>query len=79
MAGGLPGSGSSSPAAAAASGSSGGSSKPGKAELEARVAYLQEAAKNYDDPGACEACYSFCKMNVLCACAGYEWVRLACS
>lgn len=39
--------------AAATGGSTGGSSKagPGKAELEARVAYLQEAAKNYDDPG----------------------------
>jgi Tfp pilus assembly protein PilV len=55
VAGALPGSGSSSPAsAAAAGGSSGGSSKPGKAELEARVAYLQEAAKNYDDSGELE-------------------------
>jgi len=42
------------PAAAAAAAAAGGvSSKPsvGKAELEARVAYLQEAHKNYDDPG----------------------------
>lgn len=53
VAGALPGSGSSSPGKVAAGGSSGGSSKPapGKAELEARVAYLQEAAKSYDDPG----------------------------
>lgn len=45
-------------AAAAAGGSSGGSSKPGpgKAELAARVAYLQEAAKNYDDPGVRRFC-----------------------
>lgn len=46
-------------AAAAAAGSSVSSSVsnskpgPGKSELEARVAYLQEAAKNYDDPGVC--------------------------
>jgi hypothetical protein len=57
VAGAVASSGSSSPGKppAAASGSNGGSSKPGKAELEARVAYLQEAAKNYDDPGTTQA------------------------
>jgi hypothetical protein len=54
VAGALSGSGSSSGGAAAAAGGSSGGSKPGKAELEARVAYLQEAAKNYDDPGEFE-------------------------
>jgi hypothetical protein len=56
--------GSSSPAKPGVDAAGGKAAGPGKAELEARVAYLQEAAKNYDDPGASSTVSSIVSVNV---------------
>lgn len=60
--------GSSSPAKPGGDAAGGKAAGPGKAELEARVAYLQEAAKNYDDPGTSSTVSSIVSVNVQSVC-----------